>query len=129
MKLSFLRRFAAVAAIVLSSAGLATLTAAPATAATCTVNTYEPTWVSPTVTAKGSATSCSSAADITLEVYLFMDGTQVDASWNECNSAYSCTGFASATNRTGNQQWCTSLTVWVNGGYYGNYNKCESNNW
>lgn len=95
--------------------GLAATVATPAHAASgCSVTAYMPTYSSPTVYGAGLV-SCSSVASdesLYIEMDLTMDGSSVDQGVARCWSR-ACDVTTSATNRSGNQSWCSSVRVWA----------------
>jgi hypothetical protein len=95
--------------------GLAFTAATPAQAASgCSVTAYTPTYSSPTVYGSGLV-SCSSVASdesLYIEMDLTMDGSSVDSDAARCWYRQ-CDTAASATNRSGNQSWCSNVRAWA----------------
>lgn len=126
---SAFKRLAAVATVFVALLVAGGVAAAPASADTCAVAAYAPTYSGGYVTASGSVSGCSSYHLLDIQVKLTRDGTQVNSSFDTCSSARSCSGSTSGANVSGNQSWCSVVAVWIDNTHYGPYTNCESQSW
>jgi hypothetical protein len=116
--------------------GLAVTAATPAQAASgCSVTAYTPTYSSPYVYGAGLV-SCSSVASdesLYIEMDLTMDGSS--AAWDATRCwGRQCDVTTTATNRSGNQSWCSSVRVWAirdsgSQTFIGSDTACEGSAW
>ncbi|WP_433087559.1 hypothetical protein ACQP1P_16565 [Dactylosporangium sp. CA-052675] len=121
---------AASAATVASVATLG-LTTAPAQAAgTCTVTAYAPTYSSPNISARGLLSCTATQQRVEIHVYVYKDGQQKGSGtikW--ANNVRSTADTAVVTNEAGNQQWCTQVYGFWDGGGQGYAYTCENNSY
>lgn len=130
-----LKKLSSFAAVVLGVASVIAV-ATPAQAASgCSITAYTPTYSSPTVYGSGlvSCSSVTSDESLYIEMDLTMDGSSVGGDATRCWSRQ-CDTNTSATNRSGNQQWCSSVRAWAikDSGtetYLGSDSACEGSAW